>query len=90
MIRLSMNVLTSALALLRRIEIYDFSSLSELSYSKIVSISAEDIFEFSSSCGWASESESGLTLTTRELGSCDSKRRDCLLTLNGKCLQITY
>lgn len=43
MIRLSMNVLTSALALLRRIEIYDFSSLSELSYSKIVSISAEEM-----------------------------------------------
>lgn len=46
MIRLSMNVLASALALLNRIETYTFSSLSELAYSKIASISAEDILRF--------------------------------------------
>ena len=86
MIRLSMNVLTSALALLRRIEIYDFSSLSELSYSKIVSISAEDIFEFSSSCGWASESESGLTLTTRGIGLLRFQTQGLLIDLKRQML----
>lgn len=68
MIRLSMNVLNSALALLNRIDTYNFSSLSELAYSKIVSISAEDIFAFSSNCGWVSETESGLSLTKRGHG----------------------
>lgn len=68
MIRLSMNVLTSALALLNRIETYNFSSLSELAYSKIASISAEDIFGFSSNCGWVSENEYGLVLTKRGSG----------------------
>lgn len=86
MIRLSMNVLTSALALLRRIEIYNFSSLSELSYSKIVSISAEDIFEFSSSCGWASESESGLTLTTRGIGLLRFQTQGLLIDLKRQML----
>lgn len=68
MIRLSMNVLTSALALLNRIEAYNFSSLSELAYSKVASISAEDIFGFSSNCGWVSENEYGLALTKRGIG----------------------
>lgn len=86
MIRLSMNVLTSALALLRRIEIYDFASLSELSYSKIVSISAEDIFEFSSSCGWFSESESGLTLTTRGIGLLRLQTQGLLIDLKRQML----
>lgn len=65
MIRLSMNVLTSAITLLDRIETYNFSSLSELAYSRIASISAEDVFSFSCSCGWVSENESTLTLTER-------------------------
>ncbi len=63
MIRLSVNVLTSALALLKHLETYNFSSLSELVYSKIASISAEDIFYFSYNCGWVSENENSLTLT---------------------------
>lgn len=46
-----MNVLASSLALLNRIETYSFSSLSELAYSKIVSISAEDIFPFPPAVG---------------------------------------
>ena len=60
MIRLSANVLTSAIALLKRLDTYHFLSLSELSYSKIASISAEDIFLFSKNCGWVSETESTL------------------------------
>lgn len=86
MIKLSMNVLASALALLKRIEIYGFSSLSELSYSKIVSISAEDIFEFSSSCGWVSESESGLALTTRGIGLLRLQAQGLLIELKRQML----
>lgn len=65
MIRLSVNVLTSALTLFERIETYHFSSLSELSYSKISSISAEDIFTFSYICGWVYEEENPPVLTER-------------------------
>ncbi len=52
MIRLSVNVLTSAVALLKHLESYHFSSLSEMAYCKIASISPEDIFNFSHKCGW--------------------------------------
>lgn len=65
MIRLSVNVLTSAVALLKRLEIYRFSSLSELFYSKIVSIGAEDVFTFSHNCGWVSEADGVPALTRR-------------------------
>ena len=65
MIRLSINVLTSAMELLKRLEAYHFSSLAELAYSKIVSISAEDIFTFSHNCGWVCENENALALTKR-------------------------
>ena len=65
MIRLSVNTLTSAMALLKRLETYHFSSLSELAYSKIASISAEDIFVFSHNCGWVYEDESAPALTKR-------------------------
>ena len=68
MIRLSANVLTSAIALLKRLDTYHFLSLSELSYSKIASISAEDIFLFSKNCGWVSETESTLSITQRGNG----------------------
>lgn len=85
-----MNVLASSLALLNRIETYSFSSLSELAYSKIVSISAEDIFSFSTSCGWVSENENALILTKHALDSCGYRHRDYSLTLSGKCLQIMY
>lgn len=65
MIRLSVNVLTSALALFKHLETYNFSSISELAYSKIASISAEDLFDFSCNCGWVCESENALALTKR-------------------------
>lgn len=68
MIRLSVNVLTSAMALLKRLETYNFSSLSELAYSKIDSISAEDIFTFSHNCGWVSENDNTPILTKRGTG----------------------
>lgn len=77
MIRLSMNILASSLALLDRIETYSFSSLSELAYSKIVSISAEDIFSFSASCGWVSENENALILTKHGTRPCLKKDREC-------------
>ncbi len=68
MIRLSVNVLTSAIELLRRLNTYRYSSVSELAYSKIVSISAEDIFDFASKCGWANKTENILLVTSRGVG----------------------
>ena len=65
MLRLSVNVLTSSIALLKRLQTYRFTSLSELSYSKIASIVAEDVFNFSSVCGWTFENENTLALTPR-------------------------
>ena len=65
MIRLSINVLTSSVTLLKRLQTYHFASLSELSYSKVASICAEDIFTFSSNCGWVLENKDSLTLTQR-------------------------
>ena len=86
MIRLSMNVLASALALLNRIETYKFSSLSELAYSKIVSISAEDIFEFSYNCGWVSENENELALTRRGNGLLRLQTQELLVDLRRQML----
>lgn len=86
MIRLSMNVLASALALLNRIETYKFSSLSELAYSKIVSISAEDIFEFSYNCGWVSENENELALTQRGNGLLRLQTQELLVDLRRQML----
>ena len=51
MIRLSMNVLSSARVFLNYIENYKFLTLSDLAYSRIASINAEDIFAFSYGCG---------------------------------------
>lgn len=65
MIRLSVNVLSSAILLLHQLEIYYFASLTELTYMKIASISVEDIFEFSRNCGWVCESGNIPALTTR-------------------------
>ena len=86
MIRLSMNVLASALALLNRIETYTFSSLSELAYSKIASISAEDIFAFSSNCGWVSENENELALTKRGTGLLRLQTQGLLVDLKRQML----
>lgn len=65
MIRLSVNVLESTITLLEWIDTYHFSSMSDIVYSKIASISAEDIFNFASECGWVSENESIPFLTRR-------------------------
>lgn len=65
MIRLSVNVLTSVMVLLKRLDTYHFSSLSELAYSKIASISAEEIFLFSHDCEWVCESKGVPALTKR-------------------------
>lgn len=68
MIRLSVNVLSSAILLLHRLENYHFTSLTELTYMKIASISVEDIYEFSQNCGWVYESGNAPTLTPRGNG----------------------
>lgn len=68
MIRLSVNVLSSAILLLHRLKHYHFTSLTELTYMKIASISVEDIFEFSRNCGWVYESEDVPILTPRGNG----------------------
>lgn len=81
-----MNVLASSLALLNRIETYSFSSLSELAYSKIVSISAEDIFSFSASCGWVSENENALILTKHGTGLLRLQAQGLLIDLKRQML----
>lgn len=88
MIRLSVNVLTSAMSLLKRLETYRFSSLSELAYSKIASISAEDIFEFSLNCGWVSENEDAPVLTKRGEGLLRLQERGLFLDLRRQMLMI--
>ena len=65
MIRLSENVLASSMSLLKRLESYHFSSLSELAYSKIAAIASEDLFVFAQNCGWVYESNRTPTLTER-------------------------
>ncbi len=65
MIRLSINVLSSAIILLHRLESYHFASLAELTYMKIASISVEDIYEFSRNCGWVYESKNAPALTSQ-------------------------
>ena len=86
MIRLSVNVLASAMLLLERIETYHFSSLSELTYSKISSISSEDIFNFSHSCGWVSTNENTPVLTKRGLALLQLQKRGFLLDLKRQML----
>ena len=86
MIRLSVNVLTSAMSLLERLETYRFSSLSELTYSKIISISAEDIFDFSRHCGWVSMDEDAPVLTKRGVGLLRLQKRGYLLDLRRQML----
>ena len=51
MIRLSVNILTSSISLLSRLS--NYTSLTNLVYSRITSISIEDVFDFASRCGWA-------------------------------------
>ena len=68
MIRLSINVITSAVLLLHRLESYRFPSLTELAYTKVSSINVEDLFDFSQNCGWVCVNENSLTLTLRGKG----------------------
>ena len=68
MIRLSINVITSAVLLLHRLESYRFPSLTELAYTKVSSINVEDLFDFSQNCGWVCVNENALTLTLRGKG----------------------
>lgn len=75
MIRLSVNVLTSAITLFERLDTYRFASLSELYYSQIASMNAEDIFTFSSSCGWVNAVESIPQLTQRGTNLLELKRK---------------
>lgn len=68
MIRLSINVISSAILLFQRLESYHFSSLSELAYTKITSLNAEDLFEFSQNCGWVCENENTPAVTSKGRG----------------------
>lgn len=68
MTRLSINVITSAVLLLHRLESYRFPSLTELAYTKVSSINVEDLFDFSQNCGWVCVNENALTLTLRGKG----------------------
>lgn len=86
MIRLSVNVLTSAMTLLQRLETYRFSSLSELAYSKIASIGAEDIFDFSHSCGWVCGDEEAPILTRRGEELLHLQERGLLIDLRRQML----
>ncbi len=65
MIRLSVNVITSAMMLLKRIEENYFSNVLALTYSQIFSISAESLFNFSSQCKWCELKDDLPTLTNR-------------------------
>lgn len=87
MIRLSVNVLTSTMALLKRLETYRFSSLSELAYSKIASISSEDIFDFSYNCGWVSKDGDAPVLTKRGEGLLRLQEQGLLLDLRRQMLK---
>lgn len=60
-----MNVLASSVALLKRIDTYHFASLSELAYSKITSISSEDLFYFENLCGWVDVDDGKPVVTKR-------------------------
>lgn len=86
MIRLSINVLTSAMVLLERLEAYHFSSLSELAYSKIASISVEDLFTFSHNCGWVCEDENIPALTERGEGLLRLQEQGLLIELKRQML----
>lgn len=75
MIRLSVNVLNSAIALIERLDTYRFSSLSELLYSSIVSMNSEDIFTFSSKCGWVEVIDNIPQLTARGVALLSLKKQ---------------
>lgn len=86
MIRLSVNVLSSAMALLKRLDTYHFSSLSEMAYSKVASISVEDIFDFSYNCGWVCENENTPVLTKRGMGLLRLQEQGLLVDLKRQML----
>ena len=66
MIRLSVNVLTSAVILLKRMTIYPFSSVSELSQSRASQIDTEDILSFVCDCRWAEIDTNGRPILTTQ------------------------
>lgn len=65
MIRLSANVITSAIALFVQLDYRRFTSLTELPYYKIESIGIEEIVDFSRNCGWVASEDNIPTLTSR-------------------------
>ncbi len=65
MLRLSANVISSAILLLHRLESYHFSSLTELAYAKISFINVEDVFDFSQGCGWVCKRGNAPVVTSR-------------------------
>ena len=65
MIRLSANILSSSIVLIKRLDKYCFSSLSELLYSSASIINTVDVFSFANDCGWICESNNIPSLTQR-------------------------
>lgn len=87
MIRLSVNILTSSIILLQRIEMYSSASLSELIYSKIASISTEDIFSFALKCGWVYVNNDQPYLTLRGVDILRSNKHDLLMDAKRQMLE---
>lgn len=79
MIRVSVNILTSSIILLQRIDTYHFASLSELIYSKIASVNTEDIFNFILECGWVRADDHQPGLTPRGADILELNRRNLLI-----------
>ena len=65
MIRLSANVITSAIVLLQQLDNHRVISLGELAYCKIDSIAIEDISDFCQRCCWVEVEAEKLILTPR-------------------------
>ena len=86
MIRLSVNVLTSAIILLNHLKNYCFVSLNELTCSKIAAINAIDVFVFSCNCGWAYMTENKPSLTRRGIELLQLQEQGNLLDMKRQML----
>jgi hypothetical protein len=65
MIRLSVNVLTSIVTLLKRIEMFQFSSVGELRLiNQVAQIDNEDLFSLACTCNWAMKDKDSKPLLT--------------------------
>lgn len=86
MIKLSVNLLSSAIILLQRINDFQVSSLSELIYSRIALVDAENTFLFANNCGWAEENNNIPYLTERGKELLNLYKKDLINELNRNML----